>query len=154
MDKTWNWLQRSLQCNNIHDQPMWLKKNLVIFRLINQGTLTFVMTGLNALSIILWVLQFKNNGCWMIYLCHKHCLVPQNLSFGTPLFKRYLNPGDTKFGLRKMFTQSLYLLCLLKGHYLFSGERDTFSGSWNLDLTSIQGKPYSNQTVTDHKSRW
>ena len=72
MDKTWNWLQRSLQCNNIHDQPMWLKKNLVIFRLINQGTLTFVMTGLNALSIILWVLQFKNNGWWMIYLCHKH----------------------------------------------------------------------------------
>ena len=36
MDKIWKWLQRSLQCNNIHDQPMWLKKNLVIFRLIRE----------------------------------------------------------------------------------------------------------------------
>ena len=51
-----------------------------------------------------------------------------------------LNSGDTNFGPGKMFTLSLYLLPLMKGH-LYSGERDTFSGSQNPSLTSIQGTP-------------
>ena len=69
-----------------------------------QGTLTFVMTGLNAMSSILWVLQFKS---WlmMIYL---HTPVPWNFSFWTPLFKGHLHPGDTKFCPGKTFTQSLF----------------------------------------------
>ena len=37
-----------------------------------QGALTLVMTGLIHSSIILWVLQFKNNDWWMIYRCHIH----------------------------------------------------------------------------------
>ena len=58
----------------------------------------------------------------------KICLnVQWTLFFETPLFKGNLHSGITKFGLRKMFTQSLHLLPLLKGH-LYSGERDTFLG--------------------------
>ena len=40
----------------------------------------------------------------------------------------HLYSRDTKFGPGKMFTSSLYLLPLLKGH-LYLGERDTFVGS-------------------------
>ena len=41
---------------------------------------------------------------------------------------------------RKLFTLSLYLLPLLKGHFL-PGKRDTSSGSQKPGLTSIQGTP-------------
>ena len=44
-----------------------------------------------------------------------------------------------------------YLLPLQKGH-LYSGENDTFSGSRNLDLTSIQGT-LNTQNVTDQENR-
>ena len=67
-------------------------------------------------------------------------LIQWNLSFGTPLFKGQLHSGDSKFGPGKMFTESLYLLPLLKG-YFYSGERNTFSGSRNPGLTSIQETP-------------
>ena len=71
----------------------------------------------------------------------KICLnVQWTLFFETPLFKGNLHSGITKFGLGKMFTQSLHLLPLLKGH-LYSEERDTFSRSRNPDLTFIQGTP-------------
>ena len=50
----------------------------------------------------------------------------------------HLYSGDITFGPGKMFIQSLYPLPLLKGH-LYSGERDTFSGSRRPVLTSIQG---------------
>ena len=39
----------------------------------------------------------------------------------------HLFSGDTNFGPAKMLTKSLYLLPLLKGRILYSGERDTFS---------------------------
>ena len=58
-------------------------------------------------------------------------------------FNRYsgTSPWDTSIqGIQKMFTSSLYLLPLLKGH-LYSGERDTFSRSRHPGLTSIQGTP-------------
>ena len=42
-----------------------------------------------------------------------------NLSFGTSLFKRKFHSEDTKFHPRKLFTLSLYLLPLLKGHFIF-----------------------------------
>lgn len=58
----------------------------------------------------------------------------------TPSFMGNLHSGDSKFGPGKMFTESLYLLPLLKG-YFYSGERNTFSGSRNPGLTSIQGTP-------------
>ena len=47
---------------------------------------------------------------------------------------------DPKFGPGKTSTWSLYLLPILKGH-LYLRERDRFSWSWNLGLTSIQGTP-------------
>ena len=62
----------------------------------------------------------------------KICLNVQCTVYSAPLFKGHLHSGITKFGLGKMFTQSLYLLPLLKGH-LYSGERGTFSGSRNPD---------------------
>ena len=65
-------------------------------------------------------------------------LLQQNLCFETPLFKGHLHAGDTKFGPSKMFTQSFYVLPLLKGQ-LYSGERGTFCGSPNPSLTSVQG---------------
>ena len=73
-----------------------------------------------------------------------------NLSFGTPLFKRQgLHSGDTKINL--VPGKSPHNLCilfpLLKGH-LYSGERDNFSRSQNLGLTSFQGTPWHS------KSNW
>ena len=61
-------------------------------------------------------------------------------SLGTSLFKRQFHSKDTKFYPRKLFTLSFYLLPLLKGH-LYSGKRDTSSGSQKPGLTSIQGTP-------------
>ena len=55
-------------------------------------------------------------------------------------FKRQFHSEDTKFHPRKLFTLSLYLLPLLKGHFL-PGKRDTSSGSQKPGLTSIQGTP-------------
>lgn len=63
-----------------------------------------------------------------------------NLSVGTSLFKKQFYSKHTKFYPRKLFTLSLYLLPLLKGH-LLSGKRDTSSGSQNPGFTSIQGTP-------------
>ena len=71
-----------------------------------------------------------------------------NLSFGTPLFKRPgLHSGDTKINL--VPGKSPHNLCilfpLLKGH-LYSGERDNFSRSRNLGLTSFQGTPWHSKS--------
>ena len=71
-----------------------------------------------------------------------------NLSFGTPLFKRQgLHSGDTKINL--VPEKSSHNLCILfplfKGH-LYSGERDNFSRSRNLGLTSFQGTPWHSKS--------
>lgn len=66
-----------------------------------------------------------------------------------PLFEGHLHSGETRFVPEKMFTQSLYLLPLLKGH-LYLREKDTISRSQNPALTSIQGH-LSTLNMTDHK---
>ena len=54
-----------------------------------------------------------------------------------------------KFGPGKTFTSSLYLLPLLNGH-IYSGKRETCSGSRKPGLTSIQGTPWrSNHKIVD-----
>ena len=78
-------------------------------------------------------------------LFYPHTVELASVSFGAFLFNRHFHSGDIKIWSRKMFT-------LLKRH-LYSGERDTFSGSRNLGLIPSQRTPNnSNQKVTDHKN--
>ena len=77
-------------------------------------------------------------------------------------FAPCLHTVDTKFGPGKTSTYSLNLLSLLKGH-LYTRERDTFSGTRNLVLNSIQGTPQQSKrgwpqrgliSLSVHLSQW
>ena len=64
-------------------------------------------------------------GFFSLTLSFPVLLVPTTVE---PLQLDTIYSRDTKFGPGKIFTSSLYLLPLLKGH-LYLGERDTFVGS-------------------------
>ena len=64
-----------------------------------------------------------------------------NLSFLGDLYSRDTSIQGTENLVPEKCSQIILLLLpLLKGH-LYSGERDTFSASLNLVLTSFQGIP-------------
>ena len=69
-----------------------------------------------------------------------HSISQPDYSGPYPLVHLYSKTIPIRIYPRKLFTLSLYLLPLLKGH-LLPGKRDTSSGSQETGLTSIQGTP-------------
>ena len=69
----------------------------------------------------------------------------------TPLFECNVHSRDKILWSRKNVHIIIVFVTSVRGH-LYSGERDTFSGSQTWALSPFRGN-HSNQKVTDHKNR-